>query len=153
MVPSASTKKSTVKIVLTAASALLIIGAAVAWYFFTKGFDDTATVKADYTVTAMGLIAEFKSNEAAANKKYAEKIVAVSGRVTAVESADTTLNLKMAGEDGSYILFAFQQNGQAAVKQVKEGDSVSIKGSCNGGTYSEILEAESITFKRCTLNK
>ena len=101
----------------------------------------------------MGLIAEFKSNEAAANKKYAEKIVAVNGRVTAVESADTTLNLKMAGEDGSYILFAFQQNGQAAVKQVKEGDSVSIKGSCNGGTYSEILEAESITFKRCTLNK
>ena len=110
-------------------------------------------VEADYTVNAMDLIAEFKSNENAANKKYAEKIVAVNGKITAVEAADTTLNLKMANADGSYILFAFQQNDQAAVKQVKEGDSISIKGSCNGGSYSEILEAESITFKRSSLNK
>jgi len=146
-------RKKIVKKILLAAAALVLMAAAIAWYLFTKKFDNTATLKADYTVNAMDLIAEFKSNESAANKKYAEKIVAVNGKITAVEAADTTLNLKMANADGSYILFAFQQEDQAAVKQVKEGDSISIKGSCNGGSFSDILEAEYITFKRSSLNR
>ena len=41
----------------------------------------------------------------------------------------------------------------AEAKMLKEGDSVSIKGSCSGGKYSSILDTESITFKRCAINK
>ena len=54
---------------------------------------------------------------------------------------------------GSYAIFAFQEQHIAETKTVKVGDSVSIKGSCSGGILSEILGTESITFKRCTLNK
>ncbi len=142
------------KKLLAAGLILLFIGAGVAWYLFTQKFEDTAAAKADYTVQAKELINEFRKSDSAANKKYTEKIITVSGMVSAIEAADTTLNVKMADtSNGSYIIFAFQQQDFAAVKKIKQGDQVSIKGSCSGGAYSEILETEFITFKRCSLNK
>jgi tRNA_anti-like len=142
------------KRVLIAGLLLLLAGSAVVWYIFNEKFEDTKERKADFTVNAMELLGEFQQGDSTANKKYAEKIIVVNGRVTATEAADTTINIKM--EDtltGSYIIFAFQQQHLAEAKQVKAGDSISVKGSCSGGTYSEILEAEFVTFKRCTLNK
>ncbi len=124
------------------------------WYVFTQKFTDTTKEKADYTITAIDLINEFKKNDSLANKKYAEKIITVTGLVTEVEAADTTVNIKMADTtSGSYAIFAFQQQNLTEAKTIKKGDKVSIKGSCSGGAYSQILEAEFITFKRCALFK
>ena len=70
------------------------------------------------------------------------------------EAADTTINIKMMDTlTDAYIIFAFQQEHLKEAKQLKVGDNVSIKGSCSGGAYSQILETEFVTFKRCTLNK
>ena len=154
-----SEKKSAKKIwkkILLVKLVLLVIGLGVAWYFLTGKFEDTADVKPDYTVSALGFMNEFKLNDTlnpVINKKYTEKIITVNGRVTSVEAADTTTNLKIINDEGAYILFAFQQKDQANVKKVKAGDSVSIKGSCNGASFSEILGVPFITFKRCSLNK
>ena len=124
------------------------------WYVFTQKFTDTTKEKADYTINAFDLINEFKKNDSLANKKYAEKIITVTGLVTEVEAADTTINIKMADTtSGSYAILAFQQQNQTESKAIKEGDKVSIKGSCSGGAYSQILETEFITFKRCALTK
>lgn len=157
MIPAANNKKGLVKKILISAVALLLIGGGFAWYAFTKGFDDTATIEADYTVNALAFLNEFpvidgKLNDAA-NAKYADKIIAVSGRASSVEAADTTLNIKIANAENAYIAFAFQQKDQAAVKNVKEGDSVTIKGSCNGASFSSILGVSYVTFKRSTLIK
>ena len=123
-------------------------------YIFTKEFTDITKEKVDYTINAFDLINEFKNNDSFANKKYAEKIITVTGLVTEVESADTTVNIKMADTtSGSYAIFAFQQQNLTEAKAIKEGDKVSIKGSCSGGAYSQILETEFITFKRCALTK
>jgi len=74
--------------------------------------------------------------------------------VSAIEAADTTLNIKFIDPvSTSYAIFAFQQQHQMEAKTIKVGDSISIKGSCSGGIYSEILDATAITFKRATLNK
>ncbi|MBL7703485.1 MAG: hypothetical protein JNM14_14635 [Ferruginibacter sp.] len=133
---------------------LLLGGAGVIWYLFNLKYDDTATVKADYTVNAMDFIKEFKQDMAAANKKYSEKIVTVNGTVSAIEMADTTANIKMTDTtNGAYIIFAFQQQHLAEAKAMKEGEQVSIKGSCSNGAFSDILETEYITFKRCAVNK
>jgi uncharacterized membrane protein len=147
-------KYSRLKKIGIAALVVLLAGGAAVWYIFTEKFADTKQRKADFTVNAMDLLKEFQQGDSAANKKYAEKIIVVNGRITATEAADTTINIKM--EDtltGSYIIFAFQQQHMREAKQLHEGDSVSIKGSCSGGIYSEILETEFVTFKRCTLNK
>lgn len=133
---------------------LLLAGGGVIWYLFTLKYDDTTTVKADFTVNAIGFIKEFKQDMTAANKKYSEKIIVVNGNVSAIETADTTVNIKMIDTtNGAYIIFAFQQQHLQEAKAMKEGEAVSIKGSCSNGAFSNILEAEYITFKRCAVHK
>lgn len=146
--------KSNYKKILVGIFILIIAGGAVAWYIFTEKFSDTAERKAAYTVDAMSFLKEFSTNNDLANKKYTEKIIAVNGTVSEVEAADTTANIKFIDTtSGSYIIFAFQQQHIAEAKQLKGGDKVSIKGSCSGGTYSEILGTEFVSFKRCAINK
>ena len=139
---------------LIALGVVLLAGAAIVYYLFTLKYDDTTTVKADFTVNAMDFIKEFKQDMAAANKKYSEKIVVVNGTVSAIEMADTTANIKMVDTtNGAYIIFAFQQQHLGEAKSIKAGEQVSIKGSCSNGALRNILEAEYITFKRCAVNK
>lgn len=142
------------KRIVLAGLVLLIIGGIALWYIFTEKFNDTSKETAAYTVNAMDLIKEFQDNDSASNIKYAEKIITVNGRITETEPADTTINIKMRDTlTDAYIIFAFQQQHLKEAKQLQVGDSVSIKGSCSGGTYSKILETEFVTFKRCMVNK
>jgi hypothetical protein len=148
-----TTSTSRLKKTLIAGAILLAIGIGAAWYIFTETFTDTAIQKAAFTVNADSFIKEFQSNLVSSNKKYTEQIVTVNGRIAAIENADTTLNIKMSDSTtGSYAIFAFQAKDMAKVKLLKEGDSVSIKGSCSGGSYSDILQMHFINFKRCAIN-
>jgi len=132
---------------------LLLAGAGVIWYIFTEKFTDMAEQKPDFTVSAVDFIKEFQQNDSIANKKYIEKIVAVNGIISAIEAADTTANIKFVDSlTGDYIIFAFQQQHLADAKKLQQGQQISIKGSCSGGTYSEILGIKYITFKRAALN-
>ena len=133
---------------------VLLAGAGVVWYIFTEKFTDTANRKSDFTVNAMDFIKEFRQNASMANRKYTEQIVVVNGIVSSIEAADTTANIKFADTStGDYIIFAFQEQHLADAKKLQEGQQVSIKGSCSGGTYSEILGINYISFKRAALNK
>ena len=133
---------------------ILVAGGIGIYLIFTEKFEDTGKQAAAFTVTADELIKEFQQNDSASNKKYAEKIISVNGKIAETEAADSTINIKMMDTlTGSYIIFAFQEQHIKEAKQLKEGDIVSIKGSCSGGTFSKILETEYITFKRCAINK
>lgn len=137
---------------LLLAGTLVLIAGGFIWYLFTLKHVDTAEVPADFTVHAMEFIGEFRQDMTGANKKYSEKIVEVNGIVSEIEFADTTANVKMIDTtSGAYIIFAFQQQHLADARTLQEGDRVSIKGSCSNGSFSNILETEYITFKRCAL--
>jgi tRNA_anti-like len=142
------------KWLLLAGLVLLLAGGAAVWYIFNLKFEDTTTQKANFTVNAYNFIKEFEVNDTVANKKYTEKMVTVNGRVSETENADSTVNIKMIDTlTESYIIFAFQPQNAADAKKLKVGDSIAIKGSCSGGTYSEILETTFIAFKRCVIDK
>lgn len=147
--------KRWLKKVFIAGVILLLAGAAIIWYLFTLKFDDTKTVKADYTVNAIDFLNEFKSGDSTLNKKYADKIIIVNGRVSEAEAAaDASMNIKMTDTlTDNYIIFSFQDQSLDEAKKLKVGDSVSIKGSFSGGVYSDILEVMMVNFKRCALNK
>ena len=147
-------KRRWLKPILIGILVIVVILAAVYWYVATEKFSDTKSRKADYSLNALDFIHEFQSDINSANAKYTDKIIVLNGRVSEIEAADTTLNIKMVEPTtSSYVIFAFQQQHLAEAKSVKQGDSVSIKGSCSGGIYSSILEATAINFKRSTLNK
>ena len=133
---------------------LLLIGASIFLYTILKTHEDTANVKAHFTVEAIPFIKEFEKDVAQANAKYAEKIIAVTGTVTATEAADTTINIKMEdGSSGSYLIFAFQKQHLDQAKTLKPQDVVTIKGSCSDGLFSKILGTYFVSFKRSTLVK
>jgi len=147
-------KNSWWKKILIIVLILSMLGAGGAYYIFNNQFSDTADTNAEFTVNATDIIHEFEKNDSLANKKYGEKIIIVNGLVSEIENADSTVNIKMADTtSGSYIIFSFQQQHMEDTKKIKTGQEVSIKGSCSGGAYSQILETEFITFKRCALNK
>ena len=145
-------KKTWLKRTLIAFLVLAVGAAAVYWYIATEKFSDTLDESAAFSVNAQEFIREFEKDDKAANTKYSEKIITVSGRVAAIEPVDTTINIKFIDTTtNSYIIFAFQEQHLEKVKTLAVGDSVSIKGSCSGGIQSEILGNESISFKRCAV--
>jgi hypothetical protein len=147
-------KKSWLKRIWVSLLALVIIVAGVYWYIATEKFADTKERKPAFIVNALDFIHEFQENDSVANAKYADQIITVNGRVSEIEAADTTLNIKFIDTTtGSYAIFALQQQHLAEAKTVKKGDSISVKGSCSGSIYSEILDATAINFKRATLIK
>lgn len=125
----------------------------IIYHYLTKPHNDTAVVESKYEFSAMNFIQEFHSDLPGANKKYAENIITVNGRVSELEKSDSLYNIKMIDSaNGSYIIFNFQNNQIENLQSVKKGDSISIKGSCSNGNFSRILDAYSITFKRCIIN-
>jgi hypothetical protein len=145
--------KSWVKKLLLAIVLIAAIGAFVAWYLFNEKFTDTTKRDAAFTVEAQSFLKEFQQSDSLANIKYKEKIVTVNGFVSEIESMDSIVNIKMIDTTtDAYVIFGFQNEQLEKVKAVKEGDKISIKGSCSGGSYSDILEVEAIDFKRCVLN-
>lgn len=135
---------------------LAVAGAAVTyWIVATEKFADTSNRKAAYTVNAIDFIREFVANDNLANAKYTDKIITVNGTVSALEAPDsTTVNVKFIDTtSGSFAIFAFQEQHLAEGKSLKVGDQVSLKGSCSGSIYSDILGTTSITFKRAALNQ
>jgi tRNA_anti-like len=148
-------KKPWLKRILIVVMVLVVVLAGVYWYYATEKFSDTTDRESSYTVNALDLIHEFIENDSAANKKYTEKIITVNGRISELEAPDTsTVNVKFIDPaTGSFAIFAFQDTHLAEGKNLKAGDSVSIKGSCSGGVYSAELELTKIDFKRAALNK
>jgi hypothetical protein len=122
-------------------------------YVEKEGYANTDKVEATYTINGLDLIREFKSNDSLANARYREKILIVNGRASGINRNDSTITFKMEDTTGSYAIFSFSDQSITDAQKIKEGDSVSVKASCSGGIYSDILETEVITFKRCTINK
>ncbi len=121
---------------------------------WNEKFGDTGKSKADYTLSAVALLREFASNDSAANNKYREKIIEVNGSASKVELlGDSTSNIQFADSTGSYIIFSFEKDQFDHINNIKEGEAVSLKGSCSGSIHSEILGTTSISFKRSTINK
>ena len=146
--------KKVLKWSLSIGAVLLLTGVTAFIYFQTLTYDDTAAVRVDYTVEAIPFIKEFEKDSKSANDKYSEKIIAVRGFVTATLPADTTINIEMKDSTtGSYIIFVFQQQHLDEAKRINPGDKVTIKGSCSGGVYSEILGSNFISFKRSTIKQ
>ena len=87
----------------------ILLGGAAYWYIMNEKFEDTATTESAYTVNAIDLIDMFQSADSAANAKYSEQIITVNGRISEIEAADTTVNVKFINANsGSYVIFDFQ---------------------------------------------
>jgi tRNA_anti-like len=117
-----------------------LIGAAFGYYYYTKKVPSTKDIKANFTLSAADLIAEFDKDETAATTKYNAKILSVKGSVVSIESTDSTCAVTIGNSENlGNVRCDFAKEFIAEGKALKENDVVSIKGKCNGKLLDVVL--------------
>jgi hypothetical protein len=118
--------------------ALLVIGFFSARYYaYHGGQRDVQSEEAAFTLKSKDIIAEFTSNVEAANKKYLEKPVAISGVLTSVNGKevilDQTVNCNFSTPDAT----------------LKKDQTVTVKGRVVG--YDDLLGE--LKLDQCSITK
>ena len=113
------------KKIAIASIALGLIGFSGYQYVMHGGARDLSTEETAFTVTATAITTEFSTNPESSNKKYLEKPIAISGKVTAVTGTEITL-------DNTVICSLKKQE-----ESIKNNQSISIKGRVVG--YDDLM--------------
>lgn len=124
-----------------------VIGAAIGFIIWNKPHPKAEDQKG-IEVTATGLYTEFKTNEAAANKKYLNQVLDVSGKLIDQEKNQDGQTVAILQGDTSDDLLAGAVMCTFRDKNVtipKEG-TLKIKGFCNG-------IANDVHLSDCVLNE
>ena len=104
---------------------VLLLGAAIGYLYLYKDHRDVSKEEAAFQLTAETLVLDFQNDAVAANQKYLNQVIEVSGKVS--EASDSTILL----EPG--IFAAFTEPAVAA----QPGMQVTVKGRCIG--YDELF--------------
>lgn len=125
---------------LVFAAVILLVGA---WLFLNYAPQKSTEKKdADITLQASELYAAFESDEAAGNRKYIGQIIQVEGQVGEKlidENMAPVIVLRqpdaMAG-----VMCTLQKDQQAAYDAIEVGETVTLKGKCNGMLMDVVLD-------------
>jgi hypothetical protein len=126
--------------------ALIVILSAIfaGIYLFNKGPVDTGSIKPDFAITAVDLQREFSEDEAAASKKYINKIIEVKGNIATVDKTEgnnINISLKTGDEMSSVICTVAVVKGSG---NIKPGDEITVRGVCSGFLMDVLLNNCSI---------
>ena len=113
-------------------------GGGYAYYEYNRPAEKTITAKEDFSVDSKTLFTEFETDEAAANSKYLNKVVAVKGTVLDKKLDSTGINLTL--ESGNDMFgVSCQVPDIANADNLKPGDQVTVKGLCTGMLMDVVL--------------
>ena len=117
---------------------LLLIGLAFyGWNEYNRPPAGTAGASADVTISADSLLLAFTADESAANTRFNNKVVEVSGKVREVKPEGSKVNVSLETNDAlAGIVCEFPADQSPSVRS---GDQVRIKGVCTGYLIDVIL--------------
>lgn len=122
---------------------LIAGGAAVAWYMFNKPRRDVAQEQG-IVIPAGQLVSEYQADETAANTKYLDKPIEVTGTVGEVKNnQDGKTTILLTGTDPMTGVFCTLKDATA---NITPGSTVTIKGICSG-MLSDVRLREAILVK------
>ena len=111
----------------------MLIGGGYAYYLFNKPNRDVAATAPDITITAIELFDAFVADTAAANQRFNDKVLQISGEVVSADTVDRRMNivLKTSTDDGS-VSCQLNPEETASAGTLAAGAMVTIKGECDG---------------------
>ena len=122
---------------------IILVGGTIAYRMFTKPNRDVATEKG-IVIPAAQLVTEFQENESAANVKYLNKPIEVSGTVSNVaQNQEGITTVLLSSNDAMTGVFCTLKENNP---NIKIGTQVVIKGICNG-MLSDVRLGEAILVK------
>ena len=109
---------------------LLICGAAIGYYLYTKPSPKAANLKADFTLKTEDLTKAFQTNSVNAAKDYSGKVIEVTGKLTDIKTDDKGLvTLILEGSPETTVSCIFDK---PLIQKLNKGDFVTLKGFCSG---------------------
>lgn len=117
----------------------IAFGVGYAYYAFNKTHSNMENLKPEASLKASELFEQFSQNESEANSNYVGKVIEVEGTIYSIDLGDQNdLNVLLM-EDGA--MFGVSCNAPRTEQNtnLKEGDSVIIKGECSGFLSDVIL--------------
>jgi len=115
---------------------ILVAGIGVAAYLWNKA-PETVDNKTAVSISAADLSNAFLQDEQAANSRFLNKVLSVTGTVTAVDSnQDGNTVILLAGSGPLSDVQCSMREGNL---KVEKGETVTVKGFCHGYTMSVLL--------------
>jgi hypothetical protein len=121
------------------------LGGITGFYLYNKPVKSTSSKSADLGIRSEILFNEFAKDENAANVKYLDKVISITGVVTNVTIEDglSIVTLKTASD--MFGVICKMEGDDEKVKSVKAGDEITIKGVCTGMLMDVVMV-------RCVIN-
>ena len=131
--------KPYLKIAIIAIVLIGLAGAGTGFYLFNKKNRDLLKTRPDFIVSSIDLQKEFETDESAANVKYGNKIIEVSGIIGSVKSGEEEiLSVSLnTGSDFSSVICTFPS--KADTSMFTKGSQVTIRGECSGFLMDVLL--------------
>jgi len=130
-----------IKKIVTAVLLVVLAAAGYGWYVFNKKPADVRQQSADVEIKAKDLLQLFQQNETAANARYVDKVIVVSGVVQSIQTdalGKMTLSLDT-GDPMATVTCSFYNEETAVLKRINNGSPVRVKGICTGMLSDVIL--------------
>lgn len=109
---------------------MLVALAGWGWHAYHRPRPSVATQQVEASLSASTLFSEFQADEKTASGKYLDRVLAVSGRVEAIDSSGGQQSILLeTGGDGSINCLLFQQ---VAAPEKLLHRHITIKGKCTG---------------------
>ena len=131
------------KKVLIPLLAIALIAGAVGFYMYNKPVENLNNKKAEVTVTAEALLADYESNEQSANEKYLGKVVEVSGKVAEITTGEGKNKIHLETSNPISVIIAELDEGNT-IEGLAVGEQGTVKGMCSGYLSDVILVRSSI---------
>jgi hypothetical protein len=117
---------------------VFLLVAGYGYWSYNKSHKETAGAKPDVVISPNELFQAFDKDENAANALYLDKIIEVEGVIKSVNETEMGASLSMdTGNDMSAIICEFESKD--ALKNVKTGQKVKVKGFCTGKLMDIVL--------------
>ncbi len=126
------------KNIIIAVVVLFTLGAGVAYYMYNKPVASLESKKADVSVSADQILADYESDEKTANDKYLGKVVEVKGKVATITSEEGKHKVQLETSNPIALVICELEEGKDALA-LKVGEDASIKGLCSGYLSDVIL--------------
>ncbi len=124
---------------------LALTATGLALYYYYKKPPDIRKSTAHYETTAPALLADFNKNESTANAKYLDKVVIVEGVISNINpEGESPAVFLETGDPMATVTCSFYNTEGAALKNLKTGTTIKIKGVCTGMLTDVVLNKCSI---------
>jgi hypothetical protein len=109
---------------------VIICGAAIGLYLYTKPSPKAANLRADFIMKSEELTVAYQGNAEKAGKDYSDKVIQVSGKLAEIKTDEKGLvTIILEGSPGTTVSCILEKPLSGTINK---GEIVSVKGFCSG---------------------